>query len=535
MRDSVSVRDFIDTPIDGVTSNQAGIEAAVAAALAKGADLEWPPGPNYVSTANIPGFHQVRHRGRGVIKRGESLFSVEPQGQTESVLYVAPGAPSTNDGLDPFEPTTIAAAFVAMNTLGSRASAGVWAIQFLAGVFTDSGITFYSPPHFSNGLRIRGTFSGGSWQSVWDGSASPLAYGIRMDRREVSTSIVISDMHFRNWDNGTANSGAVVCWDGINYASQNCKFESCSIGEWVRGGFSTHYGNQYVSCRTWGVCAQYSHTATIGNVGLPCLMSNCGASVFIARQSTGHVDYTSFSGNRVDIQLHQKSRVGCVGGSHATWTDVAVWLQGDSIYEADTNTPPSYDAASITDATPIFRFDNGSSVPAVHAGSLSYRTQHSFPSSPYTLTGTTSEVAITSQPGYQAALRYPKNMFYTGGNLVIKISMLVQISGASAKTIRLCGPGPTLELVNISVPPNGGSGQIDFALFFRPDGTCFITTKMEMTNTALNQTKLTFVGSTAISAIRDKSGDLSIWRVYASLTDAANSIIFYGWSTEVSG
>lgn len=115
--DTISVRDYITTRIDGVTSNQAGIEAAVAAAYAAGAELEWPAGV-YVSDANIPNFHDVQHSGKGVIKRGSSTYRVKPSRDTVRVLYVAPDGSSVNDGIDASRPITIGKAIAVLDASG---------------------------------------------------------------------------------------------------------------------------------------------------------------------------------------------------------------------------------------------------------------------------------------------------------------------------------------------------------------------------------------------------------------------------------
>lgn len=97
-RDIISVRDFIDSTVDGVTSNQAGIADAVARAYLLGATLDWPAG-TYVSTATIPNFHDIRHTGAGILKRGADTWPIRPNRTSVRKLYVSPSGLDANDGL----------------------------------------------------------------------------------------------------------------------------------------------------------------------------------------------------------------------------------------------------------------------------------------------------------------------------------------------------------------------------------------------------------------------------------------------------
>ena len=151
MRDTISVRDFISTPIDGVSDNQEGIERAVNAALARSANLKWPDGV-YVSSASIANFHNVRHVGSGVIKRGSDLFYIELRGYaTVNRIHAAvtTGSPS-NDGLSSAQP--ISSFQGAIDTLAKWAplSKGQWEVTLSGetharGRFPDEGIATAYP------------------------------------------------------------------------------------------------------------------------------------------------------------------------------------------------------------------------------------------------------------------------------------------------------------------------------------------------------------------------------------------------------
>ncbi|AND75138.1 hypothetical protein pf16_215 [Pseudomonas phage pf16] len=136
--DVLSVRDYITTAVNGVTSNQAGIVAAVAAAKSSGASLHWPAG-TYVSTASIPDFHSVRHTGPGVVKRGTNLFSISQFDSAMNTLFVSTSGLTTNDGLSSTE--AMLSPNAAVNLWGAKYAAtacGPWKIKIAAGTYFES-------------------------------------------------------------------------------------------------------------------------------------------------------------------------------------------------------------------------------------------------------------------------------------------------------------------------------------------------------------------------------------------------------------
>ncbi|UQN37326.1 hypothetical protein MTR80_06365 [Alcaligenes aquatilis] len=139
--DTISVLDYIDTPIDGTTSNQDGIMAAVAAAEALGADLVWPATEgDYISTESIPGFHRVRHTGCGVIRRGTSRWHIAPTDADTNTLHVAVSGLELNDGLSPGTPLNARAAMAALLNCGPVLN-GDWVVSFAAGEYRSLSLT----------------------------------------------------------------------------------------------------------------------------------------------------------------------------------------------------------------------------------------------------------------------------------------------------------------------------------------------------------------------------------------------------------
>src|SRR5690606_30548203 len=63
---------------DGITNDQAAVNAAVALALLTGSILVWPAG-TYIVPDSIPNFHDVYHKGDGKIQRGGDTYHITPR------------------------------------------------------------------------------------------------------------------------------------------------------------------------------------------------------------------------------------------------------------------------------------------------------------------------------------------------------------------------------------------------------------------------------------------------------------------------
>jgi hypothetical protein len=518
---------------DGVTSDQTAIVAAIADAKTKGMGLYWGAG-TYLSIDNIPDFHNVKHLGEGVIKRGSDLYAITPTLSDTNILYTGFGGLSTNDGLSSSQPRKLSNVVDVLKNLGGKASNGQWRIQFVAGTITDTGLVFNDLPYFSQPLQIWGVWDGTNRLAVWDGVSSSAVYAIRADAKNEALNIEFKDMKFINWSADPSNAGAIVCWYGVNVLTENCEVKDSTVGFWMRGGYSRHYGDVLDNC-VWGIGMQYNHSGQIGNSAQRVTIKNCDKGLMLGRQSVTHLDYTDLSGNIMDVNAHQKSRFASIGTTFTQWTNFSIWLQGDSIFEdGGSNT---WDANSITDATPIFRFDNGSSVPDYYAGPLPYRGEHFVPAAGYTLTGTTTETLLTAQTGFGTPLRMPKNMLYNNGTLQIKIVGRMDMAGTGTKVIRLTGPSSSVsyELGKITIPAGGGLGELVCEVTFKPNGSAYLKMRYESNNTALNTVAFTTISSTVITVLRDKTQDISNWRIYASLTTAADSLSIYSLTTTITG
>ncbi len=118
---------------DATTDATAAIAEAVDRAHRSGEWLYFPAGV-YMTTSSIPNFHAVRKFGPGVVKRGDSLFHIDPGPDQQNQLYVDDDGPGddTNDGLGSGQPLqTIQAAADIIEA--SRYSDRSWQINLAPG------------------------------------------------------------------------------------------------------------------------------------------------------------------------------------------------------------------------------------------------------------------------------------------------------------------------------------------------------------------------------------------------------------------
>lgn len=150
--DLYNVKDFAALG-DGTTVDQSAVAAAVAAAYAATRELYWPKG-TYVTNATVANFHDVIHRGPGIVKRGSTLFYVDPSmhsGVTNN-LYMATTGNDTNDGLSSSEPRlTLQATGNIVYTYNYGDV--TWKVNLAAGTFSGANVSFSkafpSPNRFS--------------------------------------------------------------------------------------------------------------------------------------------------------------------------------------------------------------------------------------------------------------------------------------------------------------------------------------------------------------------------------------------------
>lgn len=302
--DALSVRDSITTAVNGTTSNQAGIVAAVAAAKAAATDLWWPAGA-YVSTANIPGFHQVRHFGPGVLKRGSDTFIIQPKGKatTRNTLYVATAGSDSNDGLSATVPfKTIQAAFDALTGFGPQLS-GLWDVS-VQGVVVGAGSM--SGVLSRDYITIKGPSVVGQPTAEIDVTGLNTAYGLSFSG---NMRVQTRDILVRGARNGSGlSSGIVLDANTVGYHvntwTRDC--EQNGINANLRCRLIVQGGDYQADDTCLRVYGESSAFIGYNNVRVAC--RNAQVGVVVSGSSYSHTDYVDFDtctyGLVCDYQSH---------------------------------------------------------------------------------------------------------------------------------------------------------------------------------------------------------------------------------------
>lgn len=297
LRDRLSVRGFITTTVDGTTSNQSGIANAVAEAMARGAELFWPAG-TYVSDANIPNFHSVRHAGPGVIKRGASLFYVQIRDGQTNTIFVANDGSTANDGLSVSQPTKLANAFTALKNYGPVLS-GTWRVLHAAGTYSASDFAQINDLTSTNYLQVIGPdVAFGVPTVIYDMNGSTSSYAMWFGGR---MQIKLADIKFINCTTGGALAAAVVLDNGPKAWVRNVHIDNCP-GYAFNANINTRIlveGGIYNACQ-YGIKV-YNSVATIGYNAQRVRMSNCITGILI-QKSYSHTDYVDYDNCAYGIQ-----------------------------------------------------------------------------------------------------------------------------------------------------------------------------------------------------------------------------------------
>ena len=152
--EEVNPRDF-GAVGDGVTDDQTAAAATVAAAFADGRHIFWPDG-TYLTTATIPNFHDVKHRGPGVVTRGANTFYItQTSSSTLNNLYVSTGGSDANDGLTSAQPVlTIQHAFDVLEHCAPLQFG--WTVWLAAGTYAEASALASHVSFNDDYLTIRG-------------------------------------------------------------------------------------------------------------------------------------------------------------------------------------------------------------------------------------------------------------------------------------------------------------------------------------------------------------------------------------------
>jgi hypothetical protein len=325
-RDIISARDFIGTAIDGTTNNQVGITNAVAAALAAGATLYWPAG-TYVSTANIPSLHSVRHAGPGIIKRGSALFYVEPKEGQTNTLNVATTGSAANDGLGTGQSmATFQNAFDALKNYGP-VLAGTWQVVGAAGTYDFSaGAQTHSTPS-KNRVIIKGPAAGHPNVPTCiisgGGNLGSYLHGLNMDG--IGVRVQVQDIKFQAFTEASGNTRiGLVGANGADLYTNNVHTADCSwTGIDAKECEQVRVTGGIFDCGAagaYGFISDSSHSSFgYGSTSLsdgPIVRNANSAGVYWSTGSQGHCDYVTFEDNAVAFLCGEWARCDTVGNSY---------------------------------------------------------------------------------------------------------------------------------------------------------------------------------------------------------------------------
>lgn len=308
LMDAPSIRDYITTTVDGTTSNQAGIVAAVAAN--QGGTLLAPTG-TYVSTDNIPGFHNVRWVGDGVIKRGADTFKLAQRGGQTNTIYCDSSGSADNDGLTADKPiNTLQNALNVLVNYGPVLP-GTWIVRVAAGTY-GGGVTF--PDNLGSEVRVQilGPAVGASPAvptAIFDGGGIQ-SFGLNFSD---SAKVLLRDLKFQNF-----LDYAVVWQDLCDVYALNIHGLNITGGRGIgmlgQQSRCRVYGGKFDNCGTYGLEFISDCTVSVGSLtndlagGVS--ISNCGsAGVLVQEGSTGHIDYATLDTMPIGLDIVVDARI----------------------------------------------------------------------------------------------------------------------------------------------------------------------------------------------------------------------------------
>lgn len=362
----INVLTYIDGPVDGVTSNQTGIVAAVAAAKASGDSLYWPAG-TYVSTANIPDLHSVEHRGDGVIKRGTDLFYVAPENNQVNRLYIAAsGGSLTNDGLSSAQPfSTFQSCFDATENYGPVLD-GIWQLISTGGTYDFSGgqQTFSTPSN--NRVVIRGPVAGhpNVPTAIIDGGGVGISYRHGLSASGGEVSVEFRDILAQNFTEASGNTRiGILGENGADVLFTNCHTFACS---WtgLYGAMASRFrvsGGIIDAASIAGASGIITNDteSTIGyqatNTSQAPIIKNAPASgIYWSRGSQGHIDYVTIQDCGVGLEMEQFSSAA-IPGCNFKRNVVGIRLRPGALFRQD-GVPPVFNQGTADANTTAFDY-----------------------------------------------------------------------------------------------------------------------------------------------------------------------------------
>lgn len=334
-RDLPSLMDYmVSGPVDGISSNQADIVTAVTAN--QGKPLLIPDeGVQFVSDANIPGFHNVIWVGTGAIRRGANIYRPKNFGSNRNILYVS--AAGTGDGLSDAQPASLEIVATAFEFMGPVLG-GLWRVigtaethpapaTWFSGLVTSDYIEFFGPP-----------MSGGVPTFIIDaGGASGREQCLRFVD---GTKALLRDVKLINATATSVASGAIFDRQAQgrleNVHTYNTQWAGVNFNE---AADAVVLGGRFESSATYGIRSYGSCIHSVGSsTGPRPQFVDCVGAGFVGQGggSYGHVDFADFinCGIGVNSVFHSHSAV-----NDCTFTNCATAWQCDGL---GTLTPKNY-------------------------------------------------------------------------------------------------------------------------------------------------------------------------------------------------
>lgn len=289
---------------DGVSDDQAAIVEAVRYAVQKGTGLEWP-GEVYASSGNIPDFHNIRHSGQGVIKRGSVLFRPSAVALSTNTIHVAPSGVSENDGIGPETPTTLDGAYSILKKTGPYLR-GEWVVLLSAGAYGKANV-LWEDIFTDRYLVIRGPdVSNGVPTAIVDANGGD--YGLYLTGKIRAR---VKDVKFINATGSSVASG-LVADNGVSLWADNVH----TFNTTWSGINANHIQRLYVyggifDTSTYGVRAYAQTHFTVGRDGQRPIFRNCTSGFIAQGASYGHCDFNDFincaTGITAEYESHSTS------------------------------------------------------------------------------------------------------------------------------------------------------------------------------------------------------------------------------------
>jgi hypothetical protein len=309
---------------DGVTDDTAACAAVVARALASGRLIQWEGA--FLTTANIPNFHDVRHEGSGIIKRGSDLFYVSPKdSQTNRLYLAASGGSSSNDGLSASQPfSTFQNAFDALVNHGDPVLPGRWEIVSAAGTHSiTSGSHNHTTPS-KNRVVIRGPVAGhpNVPTCIVDGGGNGAAYTHGINCDGIGVRVEVRDIKFQNYTEASGNTRiGLVAANGADLYTNNVHGLSCSWAAiYAKETEQARFSGGILDANNTGaycIISDSSHSSigygAASTSDGPIIKKAVSAGVYFSTGSQGHTDYCTFEDNGVAFLVAENSRCDTVG------------------------------------------------------------------------------------------------------------------------------------------------------------------------------------------------------------------------------